>query len=77
MALKVGRKLFPFPGAVEASRVYCATIERLGVGGSKAPRCLIIDGKTIVGHVSYNGKVWAGAQYVPGAPPVYNPYAAQ
>jgi hypothetical protein len=44
-------------------------------GSSQCPRGmgLISDGGKIVAHVSYNGRVWAGGEYVPGAPLLYDP----
>ena len=72
----VGRKKLPFKGAAHASRAYRETIERLGIGGSKTPPCTIVnESGAIVAHVSYNGKVWAGAAWQSGDTPIYNPYA--
>jgi hypothetical protein len=74
--VKVGRAKYPFQGAAHASQAYRDTIEELDLGASQTPPCYIIDGKgTKVGHISYNGKVWAGAEWQSGDEPVYNPYA--
>lgn len=74
--LVAGRRL-PFYGIKETSEVYRATIDRLGLGGSQTPRCEILDGDTVVAHVSYNGRVWAGdgANWTPDVEPIFDPYA--
>lgn len=63
----------------QASRLYRAFIDKNDFGASEAGSCLLEqDGQTI-GHVSYNGKVWSGAEwdgrgaYMPDTP-VFNPY---
>jgi hypothetical protein len=75
-AVRIGSALFPFTTCEAVSRAYRATIERLGIGGSETPSCLILDhsGK-VVGHVSYNGRVWLGDErsWVPGKRPIYAP----
>lgn len=74
--VKVGRAKYPFQGAAHASQAYRDTIDRLDLGASQTPPCYIIDSSgTKVGHISYNGKVWAGAEWQSGDEPVYNPYA--
>ncbi len=44
-------------------------------GASQCPRGmgLIADGGAIVAHVSFNGRVWAGREWKPGATPLYDP----
>lgn len=75
--VKVGRTTLPFQGAAHASQAYRDTIDSLGLGASQTPPCYIIDRSGVkVGHISYNGKVWAGAEWQSGDEPVYNPYAA-
>lgn len=73
--VRVGNRRLPFAGLKETSQVYRETIDRLGLGASQTPRCEILDGDTVVAHVSYNGKVWAGARWEPGATPLFDPYA--
>ncbi len=50
-------------------------------GASQCPRNmgLIADGGKIVARVSYNGRVWAGAEWKPGDPsvPLYDPRKEQ
>jgi hypothetical protein len=37
----------------------------------------IAEGGKIVAHVSYNGRVWAGTEWTPGATPLYDPIEQQ
>lgn len=74
--VRIGRRTFPFTTCEDVSRAYRATIERLGIGGSKTPICLILDHRgEVVGHVSYNGRVWLGDErsWIPGVRPIYAP----
>lgn len=82
--LQIAATRVAFPGAEQASRMYRETIERYdrltGRGGaSTVPSCHIVtnDG-TIVGYVSYNGKVWAGdpRNWQSGAAALFDPYQA-
>ena len=74
--LQIGRKVSAYTNAANASEEYRKIIDLLDVGASEAPLCKIIDkSKKVVGHVSYNGKVWAGAKWTDGDTPIYNPYA--
>ena len=75
-AVRIGRRAFPFTTCEDVSKAYRATIERLGIGGSKTPSCLIHDHRgEVVGHVSYNGRVWEGDQdsWFAGKRPLYDP----
>jgi len=74
-SVRVAGHRLPFYGIAETSRVYRETIDRLALGGSQTPRCEILDGDTVVAHVSYNGRVWAGARWQPGATPLFDPYS--
>lgn len=82
--LQIAKARRPFPGAQEASAIYRATIERYdretGRGGaSGVPGCEIVtDTGEVVGHVSYNGRVWTGAarDWAPGVEPIYCPSMA-
>lgn len=74
--VRIGRRQFPFSTCEDVSRAYRSTIERLGLGGSKTPPCHILNGDgEIVGHVSYNGRVWLGDErsWVAGKRPIYAP----
>ena len=60
-AVRVGRRVFDFESYEATSAAYRATIEATGVGGSRAPKCDILDGAgRVVAYVSYNGRVWRG-----------------
>ncbi len=61
----------PFPEASRLCREYITACD-LG-GGNWAGGAISGDLGEIVAHVSYNGKVWAGAEYVAGASPLYVP----
>lgn len=74
-SVRVGNRRLPFFGIEETSRVFRETIDRLGLGASQTPHCEILDGDTVVAFVSYNGKVWPGADFVLDATPLYDPYA--
>lgn len=73
-AVRIGRRMFPFTTCEEVSAAYRATIERLGLGGSKTPPCVILNhlGQP-TGRVSYNGRVWRGAEWASGDKPIYDP----
>lgn len=75
-AVRVGKRQFPFTSYAHVSAAYRGTIDRLGIGGSETPPCLLIgaNGST-VGYVSYNGRVWAGdpRNWISGKEPVYSP----
>jgi hypothetical protein len=60
-AVRIGSSVFPFTSHEEVSRAYSATIDRLGLGSSKAPACSLLDDNgAVAGYVSYNGRVWLG-----------------
>lgn len=68
-----GRR-FPVASFEDASRLFCATRDRLGVGASQTPRTLILDGSgKVVAHVSYNGRVWPGEHWTAGDVPLFDP----
>jgi hypothetical protein len=77
---KVGRKSFQVESWQQVSEAYRAmldTLEEDGTthGASDAPPCIILDNKgNVVARVSYNGKVWAGADWKDGDQPLFNPY---
>jgi hypothetical protein len=71
--VRIGRSIFPFTCLEDVSTAYRATIKRLGIGGSETPPCEILDERhEVVGHVSYNGRVWRG-EWQPGVRPIYSP----
>lgn len=63
----------PFETLNQASALYRAFIAKNGFGASEAGECVIRDGAKVVARISYNGKVWAGREYVAGAQPIFQP----
>jgi hypothetical protein len=58
--IRVGRGTYPFSSFAAASAAYCATIERLGLGVSEAPACVLLDDAgNVVARVAYNGRIFA------------------
>ena len=73
MFLEIGRKRFQIASFEEASRMFCAARDKMGEGSSRTPSPKIVDERgDVIGHVSYNGRVWAGASYVAGTIPLYD-----
>lgn len=73
---KVGTREFPVESWQQVSGAYRRALDHAGLGASEAPLCLIIDdARTVIAHVSYNGKVWPGgpAYWWPGLQPIYCP----
>jgi hypothetical protein len=71
---RIGRRAFLFTTANEVSAAYRATIDRLGLGGSRTPPCDLLDADgRKVGYVSYNGKVWSGDWDAGTAVCLFNP----
>lgn len=73
MFLEIGRRRFQIASFKEASRMFCAARDKAGEGASRTPTPLIVDERgSVIGHVSYNGRVWGGTTYVVGAQPLYD-----
>ena len=73
MFLEIGRKRFQISSFEEASRLFCTARDKMGEGASRTPSPKIVDERgEVIGHVSYNGRVWAGATYVSQATPQYD-----
>jgi len=61
MTMRLGNRFYAVASIVEASRMFCAARDKSGHGASRTPMPLLYDGAgRLVGHVSYNGRVWAG-----------------
>lgn len=72
MFLEIGRKRFQVASFEQASNMFCIARDRMGEGASKTPSPMIVDERgNVIGHVSYNGRVWTGASYVAGARPLF------
>jgi hypothetical protein len=73
MFLEIGRKRFQIASYEAASRMFCAARDKMGEGASRTPSPKIVDERgEVIAHVSYHGRVWAGATYVPDAVPLYD-----
>jgi hypothetical protein len=74
MFMKVGGRLYPVATFAQASRRFCIVRNLAGQGAGNTPTPLIVDGAgSVIGHVSYNGRVWSGAEWTPNAMPLYQP----
>ena len=57
--------------------MFCMARDKMGEGASRTPTTLIVDESgSVIGYVSYNGRIWAGSTYVAGAQPLYDPNRA-
>jgi len=73
MFLEIGHKRFQIASFEEASRMFCGVRDKAGEGASRTPSPMIVDEQgAVIGHVSYNGRVWAGASYVSGMQLLYD-----
>jgi hypothetical protein len=69
---QVGCRLYPVATFAQASQMFCAARDACGEGASTTPSPLIVDGAgSVIAHVSYNGRVWPGADWAVGATPLY------
>jgi hypothetical protein len=66
-------EFIPFTTLNEASRAFRFFCDENGFGARDAGSCYIYNGNKIVARVSYNGKVWEGSTYKPGAAPLFDP----
>lgn len=74
LSARVGRTTYPVTSWQQVSTAYRRTIETLDLGASQAPRCEIVDMRgNVIAHVAYNGRVFPGRTYEPGATPLYEP----
>jgi len=75
MFLQVGRKRYQVESFKQASEMFCAVRDKAGEGSSRTPTTLIVDEQgRVVGHVTYNGRVWAGlpTEWQVGTRPIYD-----
>jgi len=64
--LQIGLKRYQVATFEEASRMFCVVRDKADEGASRTPVPLIVDEHgAVIGHVSYNGRVWTGANYLP------------
>lgn len=75
MFLQVGRKRYQVETFKRASEMFCAVRDKAGNGASRTPSPLIVDDVGgVIGHVSYNGRVWPGTPqgWQAGVQPLYD-----
>lgn len=71
LTLTIGKRRYQVASIEEASRMFCAARDKSGFGASKTPKPLIYNADgSLLGHISYNGRVWAGRDYIPNATPL-------
>ena len=73
--LMIGLRAITAGTLAEVSAAYCAMRDASGEGASTFPVGLVYRGHILVGQISYNGRIWAQGGWVPGAEPIYDPYA--
>ena len=56
----------------EASRLYCARRDEMGLGASQFPEALMFVADMPVGRISYNGRIWAPGDWQPDDAPLYD-----
>lgn len=73
MFLQVGGRRYPVASFAQASQMFCIARDKNGEGASNTPSPLIVDDAgSVIAHVSYNGRVWPGADYATDATPLYD-----
>lgn len=78
MFMIVGGKPYPVESFAQASQMFCIARDKTGEGASTVPTPPIVDATgEIIAHDSYNGLVWPGDAWAPGATPLYDNRVAQ
>ena len=73
MFLQVGGRHYQIATFEQASRMFCIARDKSGEGASTIPSPKIVDERgAVIAYVSYNGRVWPGAEYQPDATPLYD-----
>src|ERR1700736_5998415 len=75
MFLHVGGKAYQVASFAQASQMFCIARDKNGEGASNTPSPLIVDDAgSVIAHVSYNGRIWAGAAaaWTSDARPLYD-----
>lgn len=76
LMVQIGSRRYSFTTYEAISAAYCAARDASGEGASIVPSAKVYDGNgNQVAHISYNGRVWPGAEWSPGIVPLYDPYA--
>lgn len=72
MFLKVGKRLYQVASFQQASEMFCKARDASGHGASKVSSKQIVDESGVpFAYVSYNGRVWPGAEYQADAVAIY------
>lgn len=78
MFIQVGAGLYPISSFAQASQMFCIARDKVGTGVSDTPTPLIVGGDgEVIGHISYNGRVWPGSTWTAAAKPLYENGAAR
>jgi hypothetical protein len=73
MFIQVGARRYPIASFAQASQMFCAARDKAGEGASTVPSPLIVDDAGgVIGHVSYNGRVWPREAWTADAAPLYD-----
>lgn len=73
MFLQVGPRRYQVASFEQASQMFCIARDKSGEGANKVPSPKIVDESgSVIAHVSYNGRVWAGCEWTPDATPLYD-----
>lgn len=79
MFLQIGQRRYQVATFAQASEMFCKARDACGEPASKICSKPIVDESgSVIAHVSYNGRVWPGAQlgprdWKPGVAPLYDP----
>lgn len=76
LIMKIGRRAYAVESLAQASDLFCAARDKSGMGASKTPTPLLFNADgSVVGYVSYNGRVWPGhpRHWNPDAKPLHSP----
>lgn len=73
MFLQVGDHRYQVASFAQASQMFCIARDKSGEGASSVPSPLIVDDAgEVIGHVSYNGRVWPGSEWTADATPLFD-----
>lgn len=73
MFLQIDRTRYSVASFEQASLMFCKARDVSGKGASETPSPVIVDEiGNVIAHISYNGRVWAGPEWVAGDIPLYD-----
>ena len=74
ITMTIKRKKVTVASLREASEAFCAERDSLNYGASTFPSVNLYEAGEIIGHVSYNGRIWQGERgsWHPSAKPIYD-----